>query len=79
MFYRDSLLVSLINSIFTRDITMFYRDSLLVSLINCATSVLAGFAVFSLLGFMATTLNKEVGEVVESGRSYFLGAKGGEG
>jgi SNF family Na+-dependent transporter len=57
---------------------MFYRDSLLVSLINCATSVFAGFAVFSLLGFMATTLNKEVGEVVESGRSYFLGAKGGE-
>jgi hypothetical protein len=34
MFYRDSLLVSLINSIFTRAIAMFYRDSLLVSLIN---------------------------------------------
>ena len=37
----------------------------------------AGFAVFSLLGFMATTLNKEVKDVVDSGRSYFLGAKGG--
>ena len=43
------------------------RDSLLVSLINCATSVFAGFAVFSLLGFMATTLNKDVADVVESG------------
>jgi hypothetical protein len=30
----DSLLVSLINTIFTRAITMFYRDSLLVPLIN---------------------------------------------
>jgi solute carrier family 6 amino acid transporter-like protein 5/7/9/14 len=38
-----------------------------VSLINCGTSVFAGFAVFSLLGFMATQLNREVKDVVEAG------------
>lgn len=43
------------------------RDTFIVSLINCGTSVFAGFAVFSLLGFMATQLNREVKDVVEAG------------
>lgn len=34
---------------------------------NCLTSVFAGFAVFSVLGFMAKQLGVSVGDVVKSG------------
>ena len=43
------------------------RDAVLVSLINCGTSFLAGFCVFSVLGFMAKQENKDISEVVTSG------------
>lgn len=43
------------------------RDTFIVALINCGTSVYAGFAVFSILGFMATQLNREVSDVVDAG------------
>ncbi|XP_071126955.1 sodium-dependent proline transporter-like [Mytilus edulis] len=43
------------------------RDTFIVALTNCGTSVFAGFAVFSLLGFMATQLNREVQDVVDAG------------
>nr|XP_039248913.1 sodium-dependent serotonin transporter-like isoform X1 [Styela clava] len=36
-----------------------YRDALITSTINCLTSFLAGFVVFSVLGYMAHLLNKE--------------------
>ncbi|PRD23862.1 UNVERIFIED_CONTAM: slc6a5 [Trichonephila clavipes] len=43
------------------------KDSLVVPLINCGTSVLAGFVVFSLLGFMAHETGKSVEDVVSEG------------
>ncbi|XP_037091264.1 sodium- and chloride-dependent GABA transporter 2-like [Pollicipes pollicipes] len=43
------------------------RDAIFVGFTNCGTSVLAGFVVFSVLGFMAKRLGKKVSEVVVSG------------
>ncbi|UJR36888.1 hypothetical protein I4U23_029601 [Adineta vaga] len=42
-----------------------YRDALVTSTINCATSVLAGFVVFSTLGHMAEVSKKTIEQVIE--------------
>lgn len=44
-----------------------YRDSIIISITNCATSVYAGFVIFSILGFMAHHLNVPVSEVADHG------------
>ncbi|XP_050166197.1 sodium- and chloride-dependent neutral and basic amino acid transporter B(0+) isoform X2 [Myiozetetes cayanensis] len=44
-----------------------YLDAILVCVTNCATSVFAGFAVFSILGHMAFVSERPVSEVVNSG------------
>lgn len=44
-----------------------FRDAVAVSCINCMTSLFGGFAIFSVIGFMAHTLQKDVSEVVSSG------------
>ncbi|XP_052795792.1 sodium- and chloride-dependent glycine transporter 1-like isoform X2 [Mya arenaria] len=44
-----------------------WRDSVIVAVINCGTSIYAGFAIFSLLGFMAYQTNQEVKDVADSG------------
>ncbi|XP_071821796.1 sodium- and chloride-dependent neutral and basic amino acid transporter B(0+)-like isoform X2 [Apostichopus japonicus] len=44
-----------------------YFDSLFVAIANCCTSVFAGFVIFSVIGFMAETLGKEVDDVVDQG------------
>ncbi|XP_078352752.1 sodium- and chloride-dependent GABA transporter 1-like [Oculina patagonica] len=43
------------------------RDAVVVGTINCLTSFFGGFVIFSVIGFMAHSLNKEVSEVVSSG------------
>lgn len=43
------------------------RDSLLVPIINCATSVYAGFVVFSVLGYMAKVRGTSVADVTQGG------------
>lgn len=40
-----------------------YRDALLTSSINCLTSFLAGFVIFSVLGYMAHMQNKTIDQV----------------
>ncbi|KAL1140832.1 hypothetical protein AAG570_000760 [Ranatra chinensis] len=40
-----------------------YRDAILTSSINCLTSFLAGFVIFSVLGYMAHVQNKTVDKV----------------
>uniref|UniRef100_A0A673BRA1 Transporter n=1 Tax=Sphaeramia orbicularis TaxID=375764 RepID=A0A673BRA1_9TELE len=46
---------------------MFCRDCLWLCLLNSCTSVVAGFAVFSVLGFMAHEQGVPIAEVAESG------------
>lgn len=43
-----------------------FRDSLIVAFVNCGTSVFGGFAIFSLLGYMAHTTNQPVADVADS-------------
>ncbi|KAG1690707.1 Sodium- and chloride-dependent glycine transporter 2 [Nymphon striatum] len=49
---------------FSHNIT---RDAVLVSVINSLTSILAGFVVFSVLGFMSLELDKDIGKVAAGG------------
>uniref|UniRef100_A0A1I7XZD3 Transporter n=1 Tax=Steinernema glaseri TaxID=37863 RepID=A0A1I7XZD3_9BILA len=44
-----------------------HKTVITVSLVNTGTSMLAGFVVFSILGHMATTAEKNVGEIVKPG------------
>ncbi|KAK9404342.1 sodium- and chloride-dependent glycine transporter 1 [Crotalus adamanteus] len=44
-----------------------YRDSIIISITNCATSVYAGFVIFSILGFMAHHLGVDVSKVADQG------------
>ncbi|XP_068165842.1 sodium- and chloride-dependent GABA transporter 2-like isoform X2 [Antennarius striatus] len=44
-----------------------YKDSFLLCLLNSATSFLAGFAIFSVLGFMAEEQGVDIGSVAQSG------------
>ncbi|XP_069111135.1 sodium- and chloride-dependent creatine transporter 1-like [Argopecten irradians] len=45
----------------------FYRDAILVSCINSGTSFIGGFAVFSVLGFMAKQHNIPIEDVANAG------------
>ncbi len=45
-----------------------FRDSLIVSISNISTSIFAGFVIFSIVGYLAKELGKDVGEVVDQGR-----------
>ncbi|CAK8698152.1 unnamed protein product [Clavelina lepadiformis] len=43
-----------------------FYDALIVCFVNCATSLFAGFAIFTVLGHMALKLGRSVDEVVQS-------------
>lgn len=45
----------------------FYRDTFIITSINSGTSLYAGFAVFSVLGYMAKEQNTTIAEVATSG------------
>ncbi|XP_060687900.1 sodium- and chloride-dependent neutral and basic amino acid transporter B(0+)-like [Hemiscyllium ocellatum] len=44
-----------------------YQGTIIVCVVNCATSVFAGFIIFSTLGHMAHVQNKPVSELAQSG------------
>jgi len=45
----------------------FVRDAVITSSINCLTSFLAGFVIFSVLGYMAKVQNKSIDKVGSEG------------
>ncbi|KRX44980.1 Sodium-dependent serotonin transporter [Trichinella murrelli] len=45
----------------------FYRDAIVAGCINSLTSILSGLVIFSVLGYMADCLNKDIAEVAETG------------
>ena len=44
-----------------------YRDAFIMCFINGGTSILAGFAIFSILGYMSVVAGKDIGEIVKPG------------
>lgn len=46
---------------------MFNRDAILTSVINSCTSFVAGFVIFSVLGYMAHASGKDVQDVATEG------------
>ena len=44
-----------------------YRDAIMINIVSFFTSLYAGFAVFSIIGFMANEAGIEVDKVIDSG------------
>ena len=65
--YTGFLLVFLSLSLPARHEWKNNRDALLTSLINCSTSFLAGFVIFSVLGYMALRSGKPIDQVATEG------------
>ena len=50
---------------------LVYRDTIIVSFGNCATSVFAGFVIFSYLGFLSNDLNISIENVAKTGKFLY--------
>lgn len=48
---------------------LFCRDTFIVTLGNAITSILAGFAIFSVLGYMSQELGVPVDQVAKAGKA----------
>ena len=46
----------------------FLSDAIVVSVMDCLTSIFAGLVIFSIIGYMASELGKDVSEVAAEGR-----------
>lgn len=67
-FHRVQLARNPALSLFATDLKLSSsRDALITSAINCFTSFLAGFVVFSVLGYMAFKMGKDVKDIADEG------------
>ena len=46
------------------------RDAIIVSVMDCLTSIFAGLVIFSIIGYMAAELGKDVSEVAAEGTLF---------
>ncbi len=51
---------------------LFYRDTYIVCLANSATSIMAGFVIFSAIGYMAHIHNLPVDDIATDGKFVFI-------
>ena len=51
----------------------FYRDSIILTLVSEGTSIFGGFAIFTIVGYMAHQTGKPVDEVVQAGKGTSIG------
>ena len=49
-----------------------FYDAIIVCTANCATSIFAGFAIFTVVGHMAKTLDQDIKSVVSSGKRILI-------
>lgn len=49
------------------DVSLISRDVIALAVVDAATCLLAGFAIFSILGYLALGQGKDVSEVVKEG------------
>lgn len=59
-------------ALYTSWMCLSFRDCLYLCLLNSATSVVAGFAIFSILGFMTYETGIDIAEVAESGKCQLV-------
>ena len=55
-------------NMFSTILIPYYSDSMFVACANCATSLFAGFVIFSIVGFMSHELGVPVSEVADGGK-----------
>lgn len=70
---RESVFfIMLSNLLYLGFLILFFRDCLYLCLLNSMTSFVAGFAIFSVLGFMADEQGMDISMVAESGMARKL-------
>jgi solute carrier family 6 serotonin transporter-like protein 4 len=65
--FNDSLLLTFLIFSFYCLLTHDNRDAIFTSTVNCLTSFVAGFVIFSVLGYMAHVLKRDVANVAADG------------
>ena len=57
---------------FNKLLLLSCRDAIVINCVSFFTSLYAGFAVFSIIGFMANEAGVEISEVIKSGKFILL-------